>query len=195
MCVIMAAVTVWLDRRFGKPVRKAVSQRSHHGSDYTKYHGKTFKLIHVVDGDTFDIDIPDGEYDHTRIRLLGIDTPETKRPGQPVMYFGHEASDFAKQLASDKNVTVTLDTVNDSRDRYGRLLGHIKLPNGKMLAEEMVRNGFAYADLRFDNDYFDELLAIQNEAIKTKKGLWKEVTKSQLPKWLQRERPSLLEER
>ena len=78
-------------------------------NDLEKYHAKTFTVVNVVDGDTIDIDAADGKYDHTRVRLWGIDTPETKNPKTGVMYFGPEAAEFTKELALGKPVTVYLD--------------------------------------------------------------------------------------
>lgn len=54
--------------------------------DFQKYHQKQFRVHRVIDGDTIDLDIPDGLKQQTRVRLWGIDTPETKAPGKPIAY-------------------------------------------------------------------------------------------------------------
>ena len=146
-------------------------------------------VVSVVDGDTIELE------DGSRVRYLGIDTPETGEGKGQAMYYAAEATEFATQLALNKEVTVILDAKSPARDRYGRLLAHLQLEDGRIVNEELVRNGFAYTDLRFDNDRFDRYVALQNEALRVRKGLWKEVEQEQLPGWLQREQPGILDGR
>ena len=141
-----------------------------------------------------DLAIGDGKFDNTRVRLLGMDAPETKSPKVPAMYYGAEATAFAEQLADGKEVTVIIDTVGDVRDMYDRLLAYIRLDDGRVLNEELIVNGCAYADLRFRHSQYDRYLRLQQKAMEQKAGLWKNVTTEQLPKWLQRESPDLLKQ-
>ena len=152
-------------------------------------------MANVVDGDTIDIDIADRQYDSTRIRLWGIDTPETKSEKYGVMYFGPEAAGFARELALGKEVSVYLDVGKHSRGKYGRLLAYVQLPDGRFLNEVLVSEGFAYADLRFRHSLYNKYKQLEASARSAKKGLWQEVTREQLPEWLQRERPNLLQGR
>ena len=78
------------------------------GTDHDRYHNQSFTCVNVVDGDTIDIDVPDGEYDTTRIRLWGVDTPETGKGGTQRMYFGDEATAFTKSFVLDESVRVVL---------------------------------------------------------------------------------------
>jgi len=72
------------------------------------------------------------------VRLIGVDTPETVDPRQPVEYFGKEASDFTKQLASGKGVRLEFD--QDRTDRYGRTLAYVYLqPENLLLNAEIIR--------------------------------------------------------
>ena len=195
VCFLLVGVAVWLDKGVGgRGLRRAIT-RKWPRNDTEKYHRKSFKVIYIVDGDTLDIDIADGKYDHTRVRLLGIDTPETGEGKGQAMYYAAEAMEFATQLALNKEVTVILDAKSPARDRYGRLLAHLQLEDGRIVNDQLVRNGFAYTDLRFDNDRFDRYVDLQNEALRGQKGLWKEVEQEQLPGWLQRERPGILDGR
>ena len=180
------------DKWAGKGVRTYLLTPTPKGTDAKKYHNKTFKVISVVDGDTIDIDIADGKYDQTRIRLLGVDTPETKNPRTPEMYYGAEASNFAKNTLLNKDVKVIIDTVSDVRDRYNRLLGYIEI-DGKVFNEEIVRSGYGYADLRFKHSQLSRYAQMQEQAVKQKIGLWKEVQPDDLPAWLNREYPNILE--
>lgn len=163
-------------------------------SDIKKYHTKLFTVINVVDGDTVDIDIPDANKPRTRIRLWGIDTPETKHPRTGTAYFGPQAADFAASIALGKRVTIFLDEKR-TRGKYGRLLAYIQLPDRRFLNEVLISEGFAYADLRFKHDFFYKYTQLEAAARSTKKGLWKNVTRDQLPRWLQRKKPTLLKKK
>jgi micrococcal nuclease len=135
---LLAVCTVWLDRRSTKNLRQTILNKTSLATDRGKYHLNIFTVTKVVDGDTLDIDIPDAKYNSTRIRLLGVDTPETKHPGYGRMYFGPEAADFVTALALQKKVTVIIDRLSPTRDRYKRLLAYIKLPDGNILNEEII---------------------------------------------------------
>lgn len=194
LCIAILLTVVWLDRQYGAGLRKEIAQRAKWGVDGWKYHGKTFTVVKIVDGDTLDLAIGDGKFDNTRVRLLGMDSPETKSPKVPAMYYGAEATAFAEQLADGKEVTVIIDTVGDVRDMYDRLLAYIRLDDGRVLNEELIVNGCAYADLRFRHSQYDRYVRLQQKAMEQKAGLWKNVTTEQLPKWLQRESPDLLKQ-
>jgi endonuclease YncB( thermonuclease family) len=194
LCASIAAAFVWLDHtavgyRFQRQPKSEGQLRTR---DFEKYHDKLFTVVNVVDGDTIDIDIADGKYEHTRIRLWGIDTPETKNPKVGVMYFGPEASEFTKGLSLGKKVTVYLDENNNTRDKYSRLLAYVKLPDGRFLNEVLLSEGFAYADVRFRHSFYHKYKQLESAARHQKKGLWPDVTRDQLPEWLQREKPNLL---
>jgi endonuclease YncB( thermonuclease family) len=181
-----------LDRWAGRPIRQGVSTSLYTSDDWKKYHEQSFAVAAVIDGDTIDLAMPDGKHPTTRIRLLGIDTPETKHPKIGVMFYGPEASAFTQSVCENKTVTVLLDSVADQRDKYGRLLAYIRLPDGTILNERIVVEGYGYAYLPFDHSHFDAYLELQNQAISAKAGLWKNATRKDLPEWLQKRRPDLL---
>jgi len=193
LCLLLVVVFVWLDNSPIKskwwPQPKTEKQAAH---DFEKYHAGTFTVVNVVDGDTIDIDIPDAQYEHTRIRLWGIDTPETKNPKVGVMYFGPEAAEFATKLVLGKPITVYLDEGNNTRGKYGRLLAYVQLPDGRFLNEVLLTEGFAYSDLRFRHSLYNRYKQLDASARSLKKGLWEKVTREQLPEWLQRMKPNLL---
>ncbi len=189
--VLMPTLVV-LDHQFGRSLRKAIERTTYAAGDRQKYHGKTFTVLEVIDGDTIDIDIPDGDWPDTRVRLLGVDTPETKHPKTGVMYFGPEASAFTEKVVLGKSVTILLDTVGDHRGHYGRLLAYVKLPDETILNEELIKQGYGYAYLSFPHSRFDAYAEFMETAQQQNKGLWKEVTRDQLPKWLRSKRPDLL---
>ncbi len=186
LCLLLATAFVWLDHSSIKRDWQAQPKSSKQSktSDFEKYHEKTFTVVNVVDGDTVDIDTPDGNYNHTRIRLWGVDTPETKNPKTGIMYFGPEAADFTTKTTLGKQVTVYLEE-HRTRDKYGRLLAYVKLPDGRFLNEALVAEGLAYADVRFRHSFYHKYQQLEAAARSQKKGLWFKVTPEQMPKWRQ----------
>ncbi len=174
-----------------KPAQTAGQQQS---SDIQKYDGRQFTVVKVIDGDTLDIDIHDesasgsgGQANsHTRIRLWGVDTPETKDTRRGVMYFGPEASEFAAAKALGKQVTIFLDKERNTRDKYHRLLAYVQLPDRNYLNEVLLSEGYAYADLRFKHNFYNKYKQLEALARSQKKGLWAGVTEEQMPGWRQK---------
>jgi micrococcal nuclease len=191
---LTAATLFFLDRSHISPLvtKSLQSAQQQDSGDISKYQGKKFTVVKVVDGDTLDIDIHDlsadggREYSHTRIRLWGIDTPETKDPRTGPMYFGKEASDFATKLALGKQVTIYLEKDKKTRDKYHRLLAYIQLPDRTFLNEVLLSEGYAYADLRFKHGLYNKYKQLESVARSQKKGLWAGVTPEQMPKWRQK---------
>ena len=184
LCALAAAVLIWLDH---SPARDAWQPKPRTSEqvrtyDFEKYDAKTFTVVNVVDGDTIDIDVPDDKYDHTRIRLWGIDTPETKNPKAGVMHFGPQAAEFTEKLALGKQITVYLEE-HRTRGKYGRLLAYVQLPDGGFLNEVLLTEGFAYADTRFRHSFYNKYKQLESVARSGEKGLWQEVTHEQLPEW------------
>jgi micrococcal nuclease len=83
----------------------------------------------VVDGDT--LLLTNGEY----VRLIGVDTPETKHPQKPVEYFGKEAYLFTKRIVEGKEVRLEYDQTR--RDRYGRILAYVYLMDGTFVWRQL----------------------------------------------------------
>lgn len=156
--------------------------------DFEKYDGKTFRVTHHVDGDTFDIDIPDGNHSRTRLRLWGVDTPETVKPHTPPQHFGKEASEFVKQQTFGKDVKIELEPGKNPRDKYGRLLAWVTLPDGRLLNRVLVEDGYAYVYLgegsQYDHHLRSEFIRLQKQAMDAGRGLWKNITPDDLPYYL-----------
>ena len=119
--LVAFVLLVLLDNLFIKNIRysRAISQEQANPQDTVKYHNKTFTVINVIDGDTIDINIPDNENEYTRIRLLGIDAPETSTENGP-MYFSRQATEFVQKLILGNNIRIYLDQENHTRGKYGR---------------------------------------------------------------------------
>jgi micrococcal nuclease len=123
----------------------------------------------AVDGDT--LVLAGGE----QVRLIGVDTPETKHPDKPVERFGHEAWKFTRRLSVGKTVRLEFDPANGyrgHRDGYGRLLAYVFLPDGKLLNLEIIRNGYGFAYTAFPFVRMKEFRAAQKEARLHRRGLW-----------------------
>ncbi len=149
-------------------------------SDTEKYDGKTFRVVKVLDGDTLDVNAPDRNYPHTRIRLWGVDTPESLTPDTPAQHFGIEAGEFTRRISLHELVRLELDA-RETRDRYGRLLAYVYLPDGEMLNRILVAKGYGYADKRFKHAYEKEFRRLQHRARQSRRGLWKDLRPTDLP--------------
>lgn len=168
--------------RVGAPI----AAPEHSGSDWERYHDRAFHVTHVVDGDTLDIEIPDGKRATTRIRLWGVDTPEVAHSGDPDMYFGPEAKAFAERTLHDRDVHIVLSPTQ-TRDKFGRLLAYVYLERGgAMFNELLIEDGFAYVDTRFRHAFDANFKADEQEARRSRAGLWADVKTEQMPPWKQR---------
>lgn len=156
------------------------------GTDMARYHGQSFPVVRVVDGDTLHLGIADSAGEVTKVRLIGIDAPEMGGGERERMYYAEEATAFTKRLALGRQATVYLDRQAGSRDRYGRLLAYIQLPDGRFLNEELLSEGLAYADLRFKHGYYQKYQQLEAGARASKKGLWAHVKPDQMPAWRQK---------
>ena len=112
-------------------------------NDRDRYHDRTFRVVRVIDGDTLDIDVPDGPRATTRIRLWGVDCPEVGHHGTKNMHFGPEATTFARKTLEDRTVLVILSP-KQTRGKYGRLLAYVlRKRGGPMFNGMLIEHGFA----------------------------------------------------
>jgi micrococcal nuclease len=121
-------------------------------------------VTRVVDGDTI---ILNG---NERVRLIGVDTPETVHPQKPVEYYGKEASAFTKRLCEGKSVRLEYDW--QRKDRYGRTLAYVYLEDGTFLNAEIIKQGYGHAYTRFPFKHLDEFRGYEREARESGRGLW-----------------------
>lgn len=119
----------------------------------------------VVDGDTFIT--AGGE----RVRLIGIDTPESVHPSGVVEEYGIESSDYTKALIEGKTVYMEKD-VSD-RDQYDRLLRYVYLEQGTFVNLHLVEEGYArVVTYPPDTKHTDQFLAAERKARDEERGLW-----------------------
>jgi|GEM_PF-2523976 len=157
------------------------SQQTTTQNDQFRYHNKQFTVTKVIDGDTFDINLPNGKYKTTRIRLLGVDTPEKTGGYKDKMYYGDEATKFTTDTIYKKVITIKLDITGVSRGKYGRLLCYVYTDKTTMLNEQIIKKGFGYSDPRFAHLYKTTFTKLEKQARHNKTGLWQKVTYAQLP--------------
>jgi len=128
-------------------------------------HAEIYKVKRVIDGDT--LLLINGE----RVRLIGVDTPETKHPQKRVQYYGREAYLFTKQMVGGKEARFEFE--RQKRDRYGRLLAYVYLSDETFLNAELIKQGYGFAYTRFPFKYMEEFRRYEREARENRKGLWR----------------------
>ncbi len=127
----------------------------------------------VVDGDTVAATI-DGMDEEVKIRLLGVNTPETVDPRRPAECFGKEASAFLKGKLEGRRVLLESDTEADERDRYGRLLRYIYLEDDVHINALIIEEGygFAYTSFPMSDEIKADFLELERSARDEERGLW-----------------------
>jgi micrococcal nuclease len=123
----------------------------------------------VVDGDTIHVRL--GGRSET-VRYIGVDTPESVRPGTPVQCFAKAASSANERLVAGRRVRVEVG--EEARDRYGRLLAYVRrASDGAMVNAALVRDGYARTLTIPPNDrYARRFSELQREARRAGRGLW-----------------------
>lgn len=124
----------------------------------------------VVDGDTLEI-VVNGE--KQKIRLIGVNTPETVDPRRPVQCFGKEASVFAEKLLSGQLVRLETDSSQGDIDKYGRLLRYVYLSDGRLFNQELIASGYGI-EYTYSKPYKYQIEFREAEvrARQDKLGLW-----------------------
>jgi endonuclease YncB( thermonuclease family) len=128
-----------------------------------------YTVTRFIDGDTIAVDM-NGKTE--TVRMIGIDTPETHKPNAAVQCYGPAASAYIKNLVGTNNVRLQADEKSTNRDRYERLLRYVYLPDGKLVALELIKNGYGFAYTQFPFTKSDEFVAAQDQARTQVKGLW-----------------------
>ncbi len=132
-----------------------------------------YRVTEFADGDTISVDM-DGKTE--RIRMIGVDTPETHDPRKAVQCFGQAASDFTKNLIGTSPVRLESDALSSNRDRYDRLLRYVYLPDGRLVEEEIIARGYGFAYISFPFTKSDHFKQLETEARAGNKGLWSNCT-------------------
>ena len=128
-----------------------------------------YPVSRVVDGDTIVVMVGGKE---EKVRLIGVNTPETVDPRKPVECFGKEASDFLKHMLSGSSVRLESDATQSDRDSFGRLLRYV-YRNDVLINEEIISSGYGF-EYTFSVPYKfqSEFKASERYAREGKVGLW-----------------------
>lgn len=147
----------------------SISDSGHIDTPKEKIRPGLYEVQSISDGDTIKVRIA-GKTE--TIRLIGIDTPETKDPRVGVQCYGVAASNKMSELVKDKWVRLEADTQSDDRDRYGRLLRYIYLEDETFINEQMVSQGYAFAYTLYPNDKLEKFRGWEAQAKANNRGLW-----------------------
>lgn len=129
-----------------------------------------YDVARYDDGDTIAVNM-NGAVE--TVRFIGVDTPETHDPRKPVQCYGQIASAYTQdQIGRFGKVRLQTDPLNTNRDRYGRLLRYVYLPDGTLMNELLIKNGYGFAYLGFPFGKASQFASYQADAQKAKVGLW-----------------------
>jgi micrococcal nuclease len=128
----------------------------------------TATVVRVVDGDTIQVKLSTGKLD--KVRIIGIDTPETVDPRKEVQCYGKEASAKMKVLLNRKKVTLEMNPAED-KDKYGRLLRYVSI-KGKDIGAQMIKDGYAFSYKSYPHPRLDQYNELEKSASESKTGLW-----------------------
>ena len=133
--------------------------------------GNWYQVSKVVDGDTFWIINAKGQEE--KIRLIGVDAPESRKTGKKeVGFYGKESKAYLEGILTEKKVRLEYDV--SKYDRYKRTLAYVYLENGTFLNAHLIKNGYASVMTVPPNvKYADLFVKLQKEAREKKRGLWK----------------------
>jgi micrococcal nuclease len=129
-------------------------------------------VVRVVDGDTFLARVGAAR-EPVRVRVIGVDTPETVKPNTPVRCYGPQASTFTKHLLPVGTPVRAAHEAGGDVDRYGRQLWDVWLPDGRFLESVLVASGAARAyPYPPQTDHATLLASLQQQARTENRGLW-----------------------
>ncbi|MGF7228470.1 MAG: thermonuclease family protein [Candidatus Saccharibacteria bacterium] len=128
-----------------------------------------YPIDHFIDGDTIAVNM-NGTVES--VRFIGVDTPETHKPNTPVQCYGEAAAAFTKQQIGSGSVRLKSDSESTNRDRYNRLLRYVYLPNGELLDEKLVTEGYGFAYTQFPFTKSAAFVRDEDSAKAMSKGLW-----------------------
>ena len=128
-----------------------------------------YNVTTVSDGDTFSVNM-DGREE--KVRLIGVDTPETVKPNSPVECYGVAASNHLKLLLGGQSVRLESDPINQNRDRYDRLLRYAYTKDGVFVNKKIISEGYGFAYLTFPFTKSEEFRLAQVSARERGVGVW-----------------------
>lgn len=128
-----------------------------------------YGVTRFVDGDTIQINM-NGRQE--KIRMIGVDTPETHKPNTPVQCYGPAAAAYVKNTVGRQKLRLVADHLSTDRDRYDRLLRYVYLEDGSLLNQKIIENGYGFYYPYFPFSKSADFAAAQAAAQKAARGLW-----------------------
>ncbi len=128
-----------------------------------------YSVSRFVDGDTIAVNM-NGKTE--KIRMIGVDTPETHKPNTPVQCYGPAAAAYTKKSLTGKKFRLVSDSKSTDRDRYDRLLRYLILTDGTNFNQKLIEQGYGFYYPYFPFTKSDEFAASQELAKAANHGLW-----------------------
>jgi micrococcal nuclease len=163
---LLAASALEAGSTFRQAARVGISEPSRESRDEVP---EKRLVVRVIDGDTIVVS------PNEKVRLIGVDTPETVHPNKAVQCFGKDAKDFTRSMVEHRTIRLVLDETNrvrNHKDRYGRTLAYVYFDDGTMLNAELIRRGFGHAYTRFPFRHVVEFRQLERLARSRAVGLW-----------------------
>lgn len=144
-----------------------------HADDMAAYHGISARVVRIIDGDTFDVEIPDALNDRplTRIRLWGLDCPEQAYDDRAAEPLAAEAKAFTRALIENELVTLHLEP-HRTRGTFGRVIAHVDVPRRGSLNVALLEAGLADTDERWMHAHLSRYAKARRLAQEKEAGLW-----------------------
>ena len=141
---------------------------------------ETATVSRVVDGDTIEVEFESGQSD--RVRIIGVDTPETFSSNQSSEYgnitdldcldkWGDAATQYARDILNNKTIKLVQDPLVQERDYYDRLLAYIEI-NGQDFGVRLLEEGYARVYIEGQSTRKNNYLKLEQQARSNKVGLW-----------------------
>lgn len=136
---------------------------------------KYYRVIHVVDGDTFSINVNGRE---ATVRMLGVNTPESVKKNSPIECYGKESFKVTHDLLLRRYVRLETSPNREDKDKYGRYLMYVYRDDGLSINEYLLRNGYA-REMTVGRPYSlqRKYRELQTEAKEKRLGLWDKCNK------------------
>jgi micrococcal nuclease len=135
------------------------------GTDPSVPAGASGVVVRVIDGDTIEVE------GLGRVRLLGVDAPESVDPRREVQPFGREAAAYTRERLLGRRVRLELEPLR-RRDRYGRILAYVFLSDGTLFNQRLLADGYAHVYTGHPYARMNAFLEAQREARRAGRGLW-----------------------
>jgi micrococcal nuclease len=135
------------------------------GTDPSVPAGASGVVVRVIDGDTIEVE------GLGRVRLLGVDAPESVDPRREVQPFGREAAAYTRARLRGRRVRLELEPLR-RRDRYGRILAYVFLSDGTLFNQRLLADGYAHVYTGHPYARMNAFLEAQREARRAGRGLW-----------------------